>query len=173
LVSESKLFDVPGLQPLRKELLEAALRFYKETANQRSADPGVLADLAVTYLQVCLIYTALDRNDDALVAAAQALDVIDRLRQQCPAGSPHYRKLAGFWKGTRPTKQVTALPRDVNQAFRTIRRLAETYEQLAQENPTVIAFQSDLAAVQTHIGALLADAGQREVALLYLQKAYS
>src|SRR5579872_7092066 len=36
MVSESKLFDVPGLQHLRHQLLQAALRYYQEFADQKS-----------------------------------------------------------------------------------------------------------------------------------------
>ena len=38
-VSESHLLKAAGLQPLRRELLEAALKFYEELTQQRSNDP--------------------------------------------------------------------------------------------------------------------------------------
>ena len=50
LVSESRLFDVPGLQPLRKQLLEAALKFYESFVNQRGHEPQLQAELAAILL---------------------------------------------------------------------------------------------------------------------------
>ncbi len=66
LVSESKLLDVPGLQPLRMELLESALRYYQGFALKHSGDPRTMADVAATYLRIAQINTAIDRNDDAI-----------------------------------------------------------------------------------------------------------
>lgn len=171
LVSESKLLDVPGLQPLRRDLLEAALRFYKQSANQRSSDPDVQANLAVTYLRVAEIYHATDRNEDALAVIGQALDTIDRLRREHPAATEAHRKLAGFWKGLRRMKRRTERPRDTEQALRLLQRLADTWEHLAVENPSVVEFQSDLGAIQAHIGDLLTSAGQAEPSRAYFLKA--
>ncbi len=52
LVSESRLFDVPGLQPLRKQLLEAALKYYEDFVNQRGQEPQLRAALASVLLRV-------------------------------------------------------------------------------------------------------------------------
>ena len=52
LVSESRLFDVPGLQPLRKQLLDAALNYYEGFVNQRGQEPQLQAELAAILLRV-------------------------------------------------------------------------------------------------------------------------
>src|SRR4029077_7800029 len=49
LVSESKLLDIPGLQPLRKQLLEAAQRYYQGFVDEREQDPKLRGELAATY----------------------------------------------------------------------------------------------------------------------------
>jgi serine/threonine protein kinase len=158
LVSESTLLDVPGLQSLRRDLLEAALRFYKGSASQRSSDPDVLANLAVSYIRVAEIYHATDRNDDAIAPLGQALDAIDQLRREYPKATAAHRKLAGFWKGLRLITVGTELPRDTEKAFEVLQRLASTWEILSTENPSFVEFQNDLAAIENHIGSLLAAA---------------
>ncbi len=51
-VSESSLLNVPGLRPLRRDLLESALAFYEELIRRGGNDPSVLADLAATQARV-------------------------------------------------------------------------------------------------------------------------
>ena len=48
-ISENKLLNVAGLQPLRKELLESALKYYQGFLEQRSDDLAVQKDLATAY----------------------------------------------------------------------------------------------------------------------------
>src|SRR5262249_57890040 len=45
-VSESKLLNVPGLQPLRKELLESSRKYYQEFLKDHADDPSVRAEAA-------------------------------------------------------------------------------------------------------------------------------
>ena len=171
MVSESKLLDVPGLQPLRKDLLEAALRFYRDFAFERSSDPHVLADLAVTYLRIGQLNSALDRNDDAIVAVRQALDIVDQLRREHPSDSDSQRKLAGFCTDRRWAQRGTVVPKNPLAAFQTLLRLEAMWEKLAAENSTTVAFQADLAAIDGSIGALLHWSGRQKEASKYLQKA--
>ena len=63
-VSESKLLNVPGLQPLRKELLESALQFYEGFLKQRSDDPGVQKDLAIAFAKVARITAEMQIKED-------------------------------------------------------------------------------------------------------------
>ena len=39
-VSESQLLQVPGMQPLRRDLLQSALAFYQDFLKERGDDPG-------------------------------------------------------------------------------------------------------------------------------------
>jgi serine/threonine protein kinase/tetratricopeptide (TPR) repeat protein len=171
LVSESKLLDVPGLQPLRKELLESALLFYQGSAVERTDDPAVLADLAVTYLRVALINSTIDRNDDAVAATDQALKVIDRLRSEFPDQREPLRRLGGYWKGLRRAQISVRLPRNPLAAFQTLVRLVETWEELAVQFPDDAGFRSDLAASYWFIGYLLAGSGQPANGVRYFAKA--
>ena len=43
-ISESRLLNVPGLQPLRKELLDSAMKYYRDFLSQRGHDPIDHAD---------------------------------------------------------------------------------------------------------------------------------
>ncbi|MGD9855490.1 MAG: protein kinase, partial [Planctomycetaceae bacterium] len=171
LVSESKLLDVPGLQPLRKDLLEAALRYYETIAAERTDDPAALADLAVTHLRVGEVYLAIDRTDDCLHSLSQALDLIDRLRRDFPADMQDQRRLAGYWKGSRSAqKRGPAAPRDPQGAMQTLVRLTETWESLTAAHPSEVAFQSDMASIYAHMGIAL-DFPKPGEAVVYFEKA--
>jgi serine/threonine protein kinase len=45
-ISESQLLQVPGMQPLRRELLQSALAFYQDFIKERGDDPKIRAGLA-------------------------------------------------------------------------------------------------------------------------------
>ncbi len=52
LISESRLMDVPGAEPLRKELLNAALDYYRKLPKAESGDAEVQAELAAAFLRM-------------------------------------------------------------------------------------------------------------------------
>jgi serine/threonine protein kinase/tetratricopeptide (TPR) repeat protein len=154
LVSESKLLDVPGLQLLRKQLLEAALRYYQTMLKQRADDPAVLVDLALSSLRVANIYFELDRNDDSLAAFDSAVELLERLRRDYPHAAEHHRRLAGYWKVNRSASKVTKMPTNPAAAHRTLTKLLQIWEAFAQESPSVEGFQNDLAAGNRLLAAL-------------------
>ena len=47
LVSQNTIFNVPGLQPVRKDLLEKARDYYQETLQKRPDDPNILLTFPV------------------------------------------------------------------------------------------------------------------------------
>jgi serine/threonine protein kinase/tetratricopeptide (TPR) repeat protein len=153
LVSESKLLDVPGLQPLRKRLLEAALRYYQTMLDQHPDDPAVLVDLALSSLRTGNIYSELDRIDDCLAAGATAIGLLERLRRDYPNATGDHRRLAGYFKASRRASAVTRLPKDPAAAIRTVLKLADLWEAFARENPSVEGFQSDLANMNRLLAA--------------------
>jgi serine/threonine protein kinase/tetratricopeptide (TPR) repeat protein len=146
LVSDSKLLDVPGLRPLRKDLLEAALRYYQGMQDRRSDDPAVLADVAATSLRVAVIYHVLDRNDDCLAAMEAAMPLAEQLRRDYPDSVKDHCRLAGTFKAARVIN-ATAMPKDAAAAERTLTRMRLLWQEFAKGNPSVEGFQYDIAII--------------------------
>jgi tetratricopeptide (TPR) repeat protein len=154
---------------LRKALLDSALRFYKEFTLQRTTDPELLADLAIAHMRVGLIDHTVGKNDDALEAIEQALNVIDRLRREFPDQLEPRGRLAGFWKGYRPTLTRTAMPRNPQAALQVLERAGKTWQELADEHPQQPAFRSDLASLCYLTGVMLGGINEGE-SLRYLER---
>gem|GEM_PF-713374 len=154
MVSESKLLDVPGLQPLRKQLLEAALTYYKKLTNDKGANLKVVAETAVAQLRVSQVYEQNDRMDDAMSELSGSLDIIEELQVGTihPEGFPNC--FAGFRKRGRINTYFTRAPSDHLFAIRTYERAIALWELFARENPNIGGFQSDLISFLCDLGDL-------------------
>jgi serine/threonine protein kinase len=87
-VSEDTLLrsPVPGLQPLRRRLLEAALRYYQDFARRHADDRSVRADLAASYARVGEITGELGSRDEAIAAIRHASALYEALARSDSAG---------------------------------------------------------------------------------------
>jgi len=99
-VSESKLLDVPGLQPLRLDLLKSALAFYDEFLKERGGDAELQAELLQTRLRIGRILVALGRDlPPQIRRAVGQVQARARCRRACHAGGParpgHLQPAAG------------------------------------------------------------------------------
>ena len=65
-VAESRLLGVPGLQPLRRELLESALPYYESFVKNRAEDPALAHELASAHGRLAKINADLGRGPEAL-----------------------------------------------------------------------------------------------------------
>jgi serine/threonine-protein kinase len=85
-VSENKLLQspLPGLQPLRKELLQLALKYYHGFVQEHGDDPGLQADLAAAYLRAGSIDTMIGNQDVAVKNYQAACDRYLALHQSAP-----------------------------------------------------------------------------------------
>jgi serine/threonine protein kinase len=154
LVSESRLFDVPGLQPLRKQLLEAALKYYEDFVNQRGQEPQLRAALASVLLRVAQSDLQNLQPDAGVQALARSLAIIDGLSASKSPIPGFPQRLAGFAKGGRLLHSWTDLPSDREAALKALHQAAATWERFVRENPGVAGFQSDLALYYHYIGAI-------------------
>ena len=79
-VSEDTLLNQPGMQPVRKELLEKALSYYRRFLEQHATDPKVKAELAATALSVMerhsITHLLITGEDDRLDGVIRLQDIL-------------------------------------------------------------------------------------------------
>jgi serine/threonine protein kinase/Flp pilus assembly protein TadD len=176
LVSESKLFEAPGFQSLRKDLLESALKYYQDLLGQRPDDPDMQVEVAAAWLRLYQIYPMMHGyvNEDALHALAQGLEVVEALVREHPNDSGLYKKLAGFTKGTRLLHGLLRNPGqgDPDLKFRLAKRAVAIWEKFARDYPTEPAFQVDLSGFYLLTSGVRDQARQAAEALVSLRQAH-
>ena len=152
-ISQTTLLEAPGLQPLRKQLLEAALSYYQGLLEQARDNPDLRADLAAAYMRLSVIYISLDRNDDSLAAMLQGLELVEQLVQQRPGDTEFPKRLAGYFRIDRAFYQGTRPTSDPVKAVKTLQRAAEIWEQFARANPATAEL---LAKAEDAVGTISA-----------------
>jgi serine/threonine-protein kinase len=84
-ISENRLLNVPGLQPLRMDLLAAARGFYEEFVKERGDDPTVRADLGTAYMNLGRITGETGSREEAVELFQKARPVFEALAREQPA----------------------------------------------------------------------------------------
>ncbi len=94
-VSEDQLLNEPGLQPLRRDLLELALDYYERFVEQRGDDSQLQAEYAEAMDRVVEIRDALG-TDQSIVAGlySRALEIRRRLFEEDPENEELRHSLA-------------------------------------------------------------------------------
>jgi hypothetical protein len=134
-VSQSTLFDVPGLQPRRKELLESAVRYYRNLAAEAGEDLSVRAGLAAAHFRLAEVYFEVDQANDSIREVDAGLDLVDQLLQEHPADADLLRRIGGFWKGTRRMSWTARSPDDQAGAERTLIGSCKSGKDWPQKTP--------------------------------------
>jgi len=88
-VSADELADKPGVQAVRKKLLQAALDYYKDFIEQSDDDPSAHAALAASRLRVANILGEIGSQPDAQAAWEMAGDYL----HNHPSEAEHHRGL--------------------------------------------------------------------------------
>jgi serine/threonine protein kinase/tetratricopeptide (TPR) repeat protein len=144
-VSENKLLKspLPGLQPLRKELLETALKYYRAFVEEHHEDPNLRAELARALLRVGMITESIGRKDEGLQALQLARDIWLELARD---NSDDWR-LEGELASTYMEIGVSQC-RFLGQTTAGLQVLEQArilYEKLVAEHPDVTDLQKGLA----------------------------
>ncbi len=156
-VSQSKLFDVPGSQPLRKELLDSALAYYKHFIDQHADDPTVQAELAAAYLRVGDITSAMGAKDQALEAIQKGADAYEHLANDRPEVAAYQAGLASALNERGVVERALGRLPDTEVSCR---RALAIYETLAREYPEVDEYRDGAGKAQTNLGVARSAAGR-------------
>ena len=89
-VSENELLEAPGAQPVRKQLLERALRYYESFISEHADNTSVRLELAKASVRVARINDDLGTQQHALPALERAIEILEALANDDPE-EPEYR----------------------------------------------------------------------------------
>src|SRR5439155_22949875 len=95
-VSENTLLksSVPGLQPLRRELLQTALRYYQGFVRDHQEDPTLRFELAAATFRVAVITAAIDSQEKGVQFLIDAREIFQAMADVQPTRAD-YRKEQG------------------------------------------------------------------------------
>src|SRR5262249_46395471 len=81
-VAEERVAGVPGMEPVRKELLEDAIQFYEGLLAERNSDPEIRRATAWAYLRLNWVYSRFgDRREPLL---RRAISLLEPLAKEFP-----------------------------------------------------------------------------------------
>jgi serine/threonine protein kinase/tetratricopeptide (TPR) repeat protein len=98
-VTENQLLDskLPGMQPLRKELLEAALRYYQRFAERHADDPGLRLELAKAYGRIGRVTAEIGSQEEGLQLLLKSRDLLLALDRDRPGDEAVLEPLAAAY----------------------------------------------------------------------------
>ncbi len=169
-VSESTLLKsrLPGLQPLRKELLEHALRYYQRFLEQKGDDPELAAEAASAYFRVGSINEEIGNRADALRAFEKARDLYEALRHRAP---PSAARAVALAKAHRKIGRLHWASGARQPALQSVRQAVALSQELTRTHPGEVEVWAELARGYGALGALQREQGPPAADLETLQQA--
>jgi len=167
-VSESTLLHAPGLQPLRKQLLEDALRYYHGFVQRLGNQAGVQAELAAALARVAKITSEIGSKEEAMGYLRQARAIYEALAAAHPADARLKRELA------RSIAAVALLRGETGrrqEAVADYQRALVIQHALVAADPGNIPAQNDLAASESGLGQVLEPLARTQEALQCYERA--
>ncbi|MBI2823968.1 MAG: protein kinase [Planctomycetia bacterium] len=155
-IIDSKHLNVPALQPLRRELLDSALAYYRKFIDQHGDDPALEAELAYAYFSCGELYEIVGSSDRALEPLQEATQRYERLLKRQPASERLSREAASAYIQKGAVQQSTGRAVGADTSFR---RAIEISESLAARSAGKADAWVDVARASTRLGGLRTTAG--------------
>jgi serine/threonine-protein kinase len=155
-VSEHTLLNQPGMQPLRRELLEQALQYYERFVAERADDPSIQDELALTHFRIGRISEQIDAPQKALAAYQRALTLQERLVAARPADRELLEALGDTYTAS---GRIFLNQRRWQEAANAHSKAADIRQRLASAAPHHTEFQRKLANSFMNLGVVEKERG--------------
>jgi serine/threonine-protein kinase len=163
-----RVAQVPGLQSLRKELLDAALGYFQSFIKQRGHDPKLQDELAQTYVSVGRITGLIGSKVEARKAFVEARTIFEKLHHDTPTDLKIHARLASTCNSLGIKQHETGQTQDALTSLNEARSL---YLECLQARPDDRQFQADLAGAWGNIGILYSEMGELTKAVAAYEEA--
>jgi serine/threonine protein kinase/tetratricopeptide (TPR) repeat protein len=147
-VSQDDLLNEPGMQPLRKKLLEAAREFYEKFKQERAGDPTVQGELGRATYRLAQITGELDSELEAIKLHEEAVKLFETL-PAAQASADTRSDLAASYHHLGRLYRLTDQTAKSQGAYL---KAATLWEQLVKDQPKEDQFQDDMARTQLGLG---------------------
>jgi serine/threonine protein kinase/tetratricopeptide (TPR) repeat protein len=124
-ISENRLLNEPGMQPLRRDLLETARGFYQRFVEAHRGDAVFRAEQARALQRLGNITLLLDGPAQAIELYQQALAIQERQFDEHPEVAVHRYDLAYSWNNLGIACEATKEPARAEAAYRKVLELSE------------------------------------------------
>jgi serine/threonine protein kinase/tetratricopeptide (TPR) repeat protein len=146
-VAEERLAQIPHMEPVRRALLEDALKFYQGFLQDNSTDPAVRLEAGKAWWRVGVINSALGRHREIEDAYRRSIAVLERLVEDDPKEVSYREALTeSYLKLSNDYACVLGRGRD---AERPARRALALWEQLPAGYP--VGDRSRLYLARCHL----------------------
>jgi serine/threonine protein kinase/tetratricopeptide (TPR) repeat protein len=155
-VGHSDLVSVPYMEKVRRNLLQAAARYYREFVQQAGADPEVRHETGRAYRRLARLNGDLGEKDKAVAALREALAIDQKLAAEFP-DRPAYRKELANCRCDLGTL-LTDKSRQEAEAM--LRQALDMQRRLLAEYPNESDYRVDLGGAYQRLGILLKNSGR-------------
>jgi serine/threonine protein kinase/tetratricopeptide (TPR) repeat protein len=160
--------DSVDLRGLRRELLETALRYYKDFVKQRSDDPQLRQELAEAHFRVGEIAREIGSTSEAIASFDAARTIWTELAATAPEEPAIQGHLADCHLAI---GEQLAADNQFQAATAALDRARAILQPLARRHPDVVAYQLSLADCYTARGHARAELGFPDQGLESLERA--
>jgi tetratricopeptide (TPR) repeat protein len=168
-VGQNELARVPQMEPVRRALLEKALKFYQGFLDEDSADPALRLETARAWARVAIIHGQLGQLDQTEKDLREAVALLEKLAAEFPSVPDYRTELAASYYSLGHLLTFS-LGRHA-EAQSAVRLSLALSERLAAEYPGVPDYRLKAAAAQELLGATFENTGQPQKAAEAYRKA--
>jgi serine/threonine protein kinase/tetratricopeptide (TPR) repeat protein len=160
LVSENTLLDEPALEPLRRQLLEAARRYYEGFVREQGS-AALQGELVAAHFRIAFINYEIGYDEDWLTPFEQGVALLEDLVRKKPDLAALQSVAAGIY---RPVGISLRIERP-EEARTAAEKACAMWEELVRAHPELPGFQNDLATWYIVLGSACLLCQQPEEAL--------
>jgi serine/threonine protein kinase/tetratricopeptide (TPR) repeat protein len=156
-VRDSKLLSEANYQPLRKELIESTLVYYRQFVEQYQDDPALQPDLGLTYVRIGQITEDIGSKEQACQSFQKGVEVYQSLCRT-PAGNQSYQFMLA-----NALNDLAAVQRDIGRPVESVQsseRALAIFERLYHDHPGEADYAAGLAHAEFHRFLQLNSKGQ-------------
>jgi tetratricopeptide (TPR) repeat protein len=156
-----RLVEIPGTEPVRRDLLHSALAYYRQFVDEAGDDPNLRRDLAVAHFKSGVIAAKLGASDDAIEQYHRALAILEELTA---TDAPPAEQLAQLAVTRNNLALLFAARGDVAAARDHYTKAIAIQQRLVRSHAGEPSYAGHLAESQANLGMLLDQIGETDKA---------